>query len=128
VLDKTGTVTKGLMELAELVALNGAARAEVLRLAARSSRQTRLLSPQLIGPNYLLRRLGRGASEVPFFARYSRIWAIQPSRTTTDWKMTGSRCVRAYSINADDETIGADWDEFDGSVLVLLAPAGARPI
>ena len=33
VLDKTGTVTEGRMELAEVVPLNGATRAEVLRLA-----------------------------------------------------------------------------------------------
>jgi Cu+-exporting ATPase len=33
VLDKTGTVTEGRMELAELVPLNGATRAEILRLA-----------------------------------------------------------------------------------------------
>jgi len=33
VLDKTGTVTEGKMELAEIALLNGASRADVLRFA-----------------------------------------------------------------------------------------------
>ncbi len=117
VLDKTGTITEGKMELAEVRSLNGAARAEILRLAG---------AVEAASEHPIARAIARAAT-----LEVGELPSVGGFRSVAGAGVTGTVDGHAVEVGRGDGGITVAWDGLPRATLVVrdtVKPTSAEAI
>jgi len=117
VLDKTGTVTEGRMELAEVHVLNGATRPEILRLAG---------AVEAASEHPIARAIARAAKQ-----EVGELPAVDGFRSVAGTGVSGTVEGHAVEVGRGDGGVTVAWDGVPRATLVVrdtVKPTSAKAI